>query len=89
MSTNPKAGQLRDRRSNPQLVPGELQLECDRGAVSVMDEGGYALLTVVRGVAGRKAQVARLDRDQLITLVGLLRGTVERIDRAAAPKAAP
>lgn len=74
MSSNPKAGQLRDRSSNKQLAEGELQLECDSGAVSVMtaDAGKQIALCVVRGIPGRKAQAVRMNRAQASQLLDLL-----------------
>lgn len=74
MSSNPKAGQLRDRSSNKQLAEGELQLECDSGAVSVMtaDAGRQIALCVVRGIPGRQAQAVRMNRAQAVQLLDLL-----------------
>lgn len=57
---------------NPQLARGEIQIECCKGAISVHREGPWVEVTAVRGIAGRRAQIAVLDAEELDVFIDLL-----------------
>ena len=59
---------IRTSEDNRQLAPGEVQFESTQGAVSVFQMPGGPptfRITTVRGIQGRKAQVADLDVEAL------------------------
>ncbi len=65
--------------ANKQLGPHEIQLEGTCGAVSVCENfktpNGLALtvtVTTVRGIYGRKAQIAELNLEELEALISIL-----------------
>jgi hypothetical protein len=65
---------IRTRDDNKQLALGETQFESVQGAVSTQLFKGYKVvrITTVRGIEGRKAQMAELDAEGLDAFIAHL-----------------
>lgn len=65
---------VRTSVDNRQLRENELQIESVQGAISAYPSGGANQVTIctVRGLAGRKAQIAVLDKEALSKFIEIL-----------------
>ena len=70
---------------NPQLARGEVQIECSQGAISVHQEGPWVEVTAVRGIAGRQAQLAIMDAEELDAFIKLLQDARQRLTGPSTP----
>lgn len=74
MSVRIRTGNKTDPDRNPQLIPNEKQIECSKGAISVYNIPCSSLVRVcvVRGIVGRKAQIADLNEEELEAFTSML-----------------
>jgi hypothetical protein len=63
---------IRTKEDNRQLRDGELQVESVRGAVSAYMQGEDCVISTVRGLLGRSAQIAVLDKEALSKFIEIL-----------------
>lgn len=68
------------------IAPGETQFESVLGALSTEIREGAVYFTTVRGIAGRKAQVAALDPEALEAFIQHLQGLRALLAPSATPQ---